>query len=80
MKTIYIIFESDNSRSLSSFVVKLMSGNKDLTLKHYHSIKSSYEGDEDYFLTLAEYEPNFNASDDANVFRELTIIKTTEND
>jgi len=78
MKTIYLIFECDIERSIKSYVIKLITHNKDLAIKHYKTSKHIYEGDEEYYLNLAEYEPDLNGGGEVNVLRELIIMKTTD--
>ena len=76
MKKIYVVCEVNQWNSYDSIVIKFMGTNKKVAIDKFFELKVWYEK-EDYNLTLAEYDPNIHATDEDDIRKELTIIKTT---
>jgi hypothetical protein len=46
--------------------------------KHFHKYKKNYVEHQDWIYNLAFYKPTGTENDSTNIFRELEIIKHTE--
>jgi hypothetical protein len=78
MKQLYVVYECDNHRNYSTYVIKLITANKSVAIQLFNSAKHCYE-DQDYFLNACEYSPVMNPACDNNVFDEFEIpFLTTE--
>ena len=79
MKKIYVVFECNSQRSYDSYTIKLLSTNRELADRLYCRIRKEYQ-DGEWYANLAEYYPNPDTDTDANIFNELEILKTSENE
>jgi len=79
MKKLYVVFECDNHRSYSSYVVKLITPSIRLAQRLYKIAKKEWMGS-DYYLNIGEYIPEFVPECDNNFLDEISVIKTTENE
>lgn len=80
MKKLYVVYECDTHRSYSSYVIKLVTANKDIAKTLFNENKKSYKNS-DYSLNVSEYQPNLNSKCDNNFIQEFeTPFLTTDKD
>jgi hypothetical protein len=77
MKTIYVVYETDNHQSLDSVCIKVLTTSKKEAKKFYNTNKKDYEND--WYLILSKLESTTDFSIDNNLIRDLDIIKQSKN-
>ncbi len=79
MKKLYFVFECSLRGGFESYIIKLATANSRFAKLFYDQNKCSYNDEDcEYSLNLAEYDVPDEPSIDGNIFRDLTILKTTE--